>query len=74
MPTIPYVVQTWTDGSGSTPLSAARMGVLESGIFNLSYAPTVRVYRTAVFTKCPTAPRDRRARTTELASRPFSLA
>jgi hypothetical protein len=45
MPVIPYVRQTWTDGSSSA--SAARMGVLESGIFETSLAPAVRVYHSA---------------------------
>jgi hypothetical protein len=45
MPTIPYVKQTWTDGSSFA--SAARMGVLESGIFETSLAPAVRVYHNA---------------------------
>jgi hypothetical protein len=32
-----YVKQTWTDGSGGgTPLSAARMGFMETGIFDAS--------------------------------------
>ena len=41
---IPYVKQTWTDGSGGgTPISAARLGVLEEGILDVSQAPAVRV-------------------------------
>jgi hypothetical protein len=42
---IPYVKQTWTDGSGGgTPISAARLGVLEEGILDVSQAPAVRVF------------------------------
>lgn len=42
---VPYVKQTWTDGSGgATPLSAARLGVIEQGVFDVSLAPAVRVY------------------------------
>src|SRR5262245_3650198 len=45
---IPYVKQTWTDGSGGgTPISAARLGVLEEGILDVSQAPTVRVTHSA---------------------------
>ena len=41
---IPYVKQTWTDGSGGgTPISAARLGVLEEGILDASQAPAVLV-------------------------------
>lgn len=29
---MPYTPQTWTDGSTATPLSAARLGVIETGI------------------------------------------
>jgi hypothetical protein len=39
------VKQTWTDGVSA--LSAARMAVLESGIFEVSYAPAVRVTHNA---------------------------
>lgn len=42
-----YTSQTWTDGSGSTPLSAARMGNIETGVFNAFYAPAVRVFHNA---------------------------
>lgn len=46
--TIPYVKQSWTDGSGGgTPVSAARLGVLEEGVFDVSYAPAVRVFHNA---------------------------
>ena len=42
---IPYVKQTWTDGSGGgTPISAARLAVLEEGILDVSQAPAVRVF------------------------------
>ena len=45
---IPYVKQTWTDGSGGgTPISAARLGVLEEGILDSSLAPAVRVFHNA---------------------------
>lgn len=45
---IPYTKQTWTDGSGGgTPVSAARLGVLEEGIFDVSYSPAVRVTHNA---------------------------
>src|SRR5215475_9738149 len=39
---IPYVKQTWTDGSSSA--SAARLGVIEEGILDVSQQPAVRVY------------------------------
>lgn len=46
--TIPYVSQSWIDGSGGgTPVSAARLGVIEAGITNISYAPAVRVFHNA---------------------------
>jgi len=35
----PYVKQTWTDGSVGTPVSAARLGVIESGIYDSHYRP-----------------------------------
>ena len=45
---IPYVKQTWTDGSGGgTPVSAARLGVLEEGILDVSQAPAVGVTHNA---------------------------
>lgn len=45
---IPYVKQTWADGSGgATPISAARLGVLEEGILDVSQAPAVRVFHSA---------------------------
>src|SRR5262245_23863489 len=48
---IPYTKQTWTDGSGGgTPISAARLGVLEEGILDVSLAPAVRVTHNAAQT------------------------
>lgn len=45
---IPYVKQTWTDGSGGgTPVSAARLGVVEQGVFDAHYQPAVRVFHNA---------------------------
>ena len=45
---IPYVKQTWTDGSGGgTPVSAARLGVIEEGILDAGQAPCVRVTHSA---------------------------
>ena len=45
---IPYVKQTWTDGSGGgTPVSAARLGVLEEGILDVSQSPAVHVTHNA---------------------------
>src|SRR6266705_1623220 len=45
---IPYVKQTWVDGSGGgTPVSAARLGVVEEGILDVSQAPTAKVYHNA---------------------------
>ena len=45
---IPYVKQTWTDGSGGgTPVSAARLGVLEEGILDVAQGPAVRVFHNA---------------------------
>lgn len=44
----PYVKQTWTDGSGGgTPLSAARMAVIEQGIFDAHLQPAARVFHDA---------------------------
>src|SRR6266566_1841720 len=41
---IPYVRQTWTDGSGGgTPISAARLAVMEEGLVDASQGPAVRV-------------------------------
>lgn len=42
---IPYVKQTWTDGVSSA--SAARMGVLEQGVSDISSAPCARVFHNA---------------------------
>ena len=44
---IPYVKQTWVDNNVSNPLSAARLGVLEEGILDVSQAPAVRVFHNA---------------------------
>jgi hypothetical protein len=45
---IPYVKQSWSDGSGGgTPESAARLGVIEEGILDVSKAPAVRVFHNA---------------------------
>jgi hypothetical protein len=45
---IPYVKQTWADGSGGgTPVSAARLGALETGVFDAHYQPAVHVYHNA---------------------------
>jgi hypothetical protein len=45
---VPYVKQTWTDGSGgATPVSAARLGVLEQGVYDAHRMPTARVYASA---------------------------
>src|SRR5262245_56051415 len=47
-PVIPYTKQTWVDGSGgATPISAARLGVLEEGVLDVSRQPAVRVYNSA---------------------------
>lgn len=43
----PYVKQTWVDGDITKPLSAARMGVIEQGIFDAHYRPSVAVWRSA---------------------------
>ncbi len=45
MPTVPYVKQTWTDGVSQA--SAARLTVIENGIYDASLAPAVRVYHNA---------------------------
>ena len=45
MPVIPYVDQTWVDGSGGgTPVSAARLNQMEAGIKTAHYQPAVRVF------------------------------
>lgn len=38
----PYVKQTWVDNNVANPTSAARMGVLEQGIFDAHYQPAVQ--------------------------------
>ncbi len=45
--TVPYVKQTWIDNNGANPVSAARMGVLEEGILDVSQAPAVHVTHNA---------------------------
>lgn len=49
MPTIPYVKNpTWADGSGGgTSIDAADLNKVEAGIFEISYAPCVRVTHNA---------------------------
>ena len=44
---IPYVKQTWVDNNVSNPVSAARLGVIEEGILDVSLAPCVRVTHNA---------------------------
>jgi hypothetical protein len=45
---IPYVKQTWGDGAGAaTPISAARLGVLEQGVFDAHAMACARVYHNA---------------------------
>src|SRR5712671_3909345 len=44
---VPYVKQTWIDNNGANPVSAARLGVLEEGILDVSQAPAVRVFHNA---------------------------
>jgi hypothetical protein len=41
---VPYTKQVWVDNNGANPVSAARMGVLEEGILDVSQAPAVRVF------------------------------
>ena len=38
-----YSKNTWVDNEASYPLSAARMGVMEDGIFDAHFRPTARV-------------------------------
>ena len=56
---IPYTRQIWTDGSGGgTPVSAARLAVMEEGLVDVSQAPAVRVFHnaaTAIVTSTTTA-------------------
>jgi len=43
-----YTAQTWVDGSGGgTPISSARLGVMEAGILNAHFMPAVRVFHNA---------------------------
>jgi hypothetical protein len=44
---VPYTKQVWIDNNGANPLSAARMGVLEEGILDVSQSPAVRVFHNA---------------------------
>jgi hypothetical protein len=44
---VPYTKQVWIDNNGANPVSAARMGVLEEGILDVSQAPAVRVTHNA---------------------------
>ena len=44
----PYVKQTWVDNNGANPLSAARLGVIETGVFDAHYRPSVAVYASAL--------------------------
>jgi len=45
-----YSKQTWVDDNASYPISAARMGVMENGIYDAHYRPTVRVKSTTTLT------------------------
>src|SRR5262245_42130802 len=49
MPAIPYVRNpTWADGlAGGTSIDAADLNKIENGIFEISYAPAVRVFHNA---------------------------
>lgn len=42
-----YVKQTWADNDSNFPLSAARMAVIENGIYDAHFQPAVRVFRSA---------------------------
>lgn len=42
-----YSKQTWVDDDASYPLSAARMGVIENGIYDAHFRPTARVSHSA---------------------------
>jgi hypothetical protein len=45
---VPYIKQTWIDGSGGgTPVSAVRLSWMEQGINDVSQAPAVRVFHNA---------------------------
>lgn len=46
----PYVKQTWIDGDSTKPTSAARLGVMEQGIFDAHYRPNVSVSQAAQLT------------------------
>lgn len=47
MTATPYVKQAWIDGDTTKPTSAARLGVIETGIFDAHYRPSVAVYHSA---------------------------
>ena len=47
MPT-PYIKQTWSDDSLTFPVTAARMTVIEQGIYDAHYRPVCRAYATVV--------------------------
>src|SRR4051812_22326758 len=40
-----YVKQVWIDGNTANPVSAARMGVIETGIFDAHFQPAARARR-----------------------------
>lgn len=42
-----YVKQTWVDGNPSNPVSAARMGVIEQGVFDAHFQPAARAFNSA---------------------------
>jgi Tfp pilus assembly protein FimT len=42
-----YVKQTWIDGNPANPTSAARMGVMENGIYDAHFQPAARVFHNA---------------------------
>ena len=44
---IPYVKQTWVDNNVANPTSAARLTVIENGVFDAHYQPAVRVTHNA---------------------------
>lgn len=43
-----YTKQTWIDDNSSYPISAARMGVIETGIYDAHYKAAVRAKNSAV--------------------------
>jgi hypothetical protein len=48
---VPYNPQTWTDGSSSTPLSAARLTVIENGVAAMTTTAEGAVAKSVVTTK-----------------------